>query len=501
MNVVKFAIQLALITAVLVIGCSGNKPMKSDRQPTALAVTLLKTSLAETVQKVTLQVVQNDQIIRIGNGRDTSVVIDGHFSFPSFDLDAGAATFTVNGLDSQNRIVYSGETTVDIQPDRNNTVLLQLLPAVPMLKLSPYWRQTQTGSPFLSRLELYNIAKFRSGDFQLAFDRGAIRFDSIRPSSSAWGDLEAIVTIPGSDLFFGVTRRGEEDAVPLNSPAVVDLWFTALTAGVTNLTLSTDRMVDNVGTIAELESGSFVADGQTISIQQVSEYGTIMGSVSNALNGNPLDSVDVTVTGPAQRSARTNSEGTFSMTELPYGAYQVVASKTGYIQGMRTVQLLEPTVNLDFVLTPVLDSNQYRAVLTWGAEPSDLDLHLWTLDTEIYFADEGSLDTIPYAFLDVDEQSGYGPETITIGKLLDTCKFSVYNYSGSPDITVSRAHIDFYKGSSLLRSFDVPTTGVGVWWYAFDLTPTGAIIERNTIIDYNPGAGQRSPQPAKPTPK
>jgi uncharacterized protein YcfL len=498
MKAIKFTTLFTLVTVFFLIGCSSNKTTKSDRQPTALAVTLLKTSLAATVQKVTLEVVQNDQIIQ----RDTTAVADGHFGFPSFDLDAGIATFTVNGLDSQNHVVYSGQTTVTIEPGRDNTVSLQLLPAVPMVKLSPYWSQTQTGAPFVSRLELYNIAKFRSGDFQITFDSTAIRFDSIRPSSNAWGELVDTTTVLRTQLLVAVSRQGNDDIAPSNSPALVDLWFTALIAGATDLALSTDRMVDNVGTIAELGSSSFVADGQTISIQQVSEYGTIMGSVSNALDGNPLDSVDVTVTGPAQRSVKTNSDGTFSMAELPYGAYQVVASKTGFNQGPpRTVLLSQPMVSLNFVLTPVLDFNQYRAVLTWGAEPHDLDLHLWTLGTEIYFSHTGSLDTIPYAFLDVDNVSGYGPETITIDTLLDTCKFSVHNYSRSPDITVSRAHIDFYKGSSLIRSFDVPTTGVGLWWYAFDLTPTGSIIERNTIIDYNPGSGQSSPQQAKPTPR
>ena len=497
MKAIKFTALVSLIAMSLLIGCSSSKPTKSDRQPTAVAVTLLKTSLTATVQKVTLEVVQNDQIIR----RDTTAVADGHFSFSSFDLDAGVATFTVHALDSQNRVIYAGHTTVTIEPDQNNTVTLQLLPAVPMVKLSPYWTQTQTGSPFVSHLELYNIAKFRSGDFQITFDPMVIRFDSLRPSGVAWGALADTASVIQNQLLIGVSRQGGDDVAPANAPALVDLWFTALTAGATDLTLLATRMVDNVGTIAELGSSSFVADGQTISIQQVSQYGTIMGSVSNAFNHEPLDSVDVTVTGPAQRSVKTNSDGTFSMAELPYGAYTLVASKSGYTQGTRTVQLLEPTVSVDLVLTPLPDSNQYRAVLTWGADPHDLDLHLWTLGTEVYYSRKGSLDTIPYAFLDVDNVSGYGPETITIGKLLDTCKFSVYNYSNSPDITVSRAHIDFYKGSSLIRSFDVPTTGVGRWWYAFDLTPTGSIIERNTIIDYNPGQGQRSPQPAKPTPK
>jgi uncharacterized protein YcfL len=492
----RFAVLISLISVFLLIGCSSNKPTKSDRQPTAVAITLLKTTLAATIQKVTLEVVQNDQIIH----RDTTTVADGHFSFSSFDLDAGVATFTVHALDSENHVVYSGQTTVTIEPGRDNTVSLQLLPATPMIKLSPYWWQTQTGSPFVSHLELYNIAKLRTGGFRVNFDPAIIRFDSIRSSSTAWGELADSASILRSSVLVSVWRHGNNDSTPANSPALVDLWFTALIAGTTDLTPTSLWMLDDQGTIAELADPSFVADGQTISIQGVTQYGTIAGSVNNALNGDAMDSVDITITGPAQRSTSTNSDGMFSMAELPYGSYQVIASKTGFINGTRTVQLLDPTVSIDFVLTPVLDSTQFRAVLTWGSEPRDLDLHLWTLNTEIYFGNKGTLDTIPYAMLDVDDLNGYGPETITIGKLLDTCKFSVYSYSGSPDITVSRAHIDFYKGSSLIRGFDIPTTGVGRWWYAFDLTPTGVIIERNTIIDYNPGGGQRSPQPTKSAP-
>jgi hypothetical protein len=496
---IKFTALVSLVIVSLLTGCSSNKPTKSDRQPTAMSITLLKTSLAATVQKVTLEVVQNDQIIK----NDTTAVTDGNFGFSKFNLDAGNATFTLNGLDASNRVIYAGDTTFNIQPDQNNTVSLQLSPAVPMVKLSPYWTQTQTASSFVSQLELYKIAKLRSGDFQITFDQAAIRFDSIRPSSNAWGELVNTASVIENQLRVGVSRQGNNDIVPLNSPSLVDLWFTALTAGATNLTLSTNRMVDNDSTIAELGSGSFIADGQTISIQGVTQYGTITGSVSSALNGGPLDSVDVTVTGPAQRSVRTNSSGVFSMADLPYGSYQVIALKAGYIQGTRTAQLQQPTLDLHFVLSTLdLDTNQYRAVLTWGAEPRDLDLHLWTLGTEVYYSNKGSLDTIPYAFLDVDNVSGYGPETITIGRLLDTCKFAVKNYSGPPpEITVSSAHVDFYKGASLIRSFDVPTTGVGAWWYVFDLTPTGVIIERNTISNTDPGTGQRSPQQAKPTPK
>ncbi|GEM_PF-2513537 len=493
MKRIQIAAMTGLITVLLLMGCSGDRPTNAESQPTAVAITLLKTSLAATVQTVTLEVVQNDQIIH----RDTAAVVDGDFSFPTFDLNAGVTLFTVNALNSLNRVIYSGHTTATIEPSRNNTVVLLLLPAVPMVKLSPYWRDTQTGSSFRSQLELYNIARFRNGVFEIAFNREIVRFDSVRSSSGSWGDLEAMTTMPGPNLFLSIGRQSDDDSVPANSPALVDIWFTALGQGTTSLTPSVNSMVDDDGPVAELSDDSFVADGQTVNITQVAGYGTMVGSVTNAFTEEALDGVNITVTGPTQRSVTTNDDGVFSVAELPYGSYQVTASKTGFTQGIRTVLLQESTVAVNFGLTPLPDSNQYRVILTWDAEPHDLDLHLWTLQTEIYFGHQGSLDMTPYAFLDVDDLDGYGPETITIEPLMDTCKFYVHNYTGSPDITVSRAHIDYYKGTSLVRSFDVPTTGSGLWWYVFDLTSTGSIIERNVILDYNPGTGAEYSPPAK----
>lgn len=493
MKTIRTISVLCVAVALLLVACSQNEPTRTERKHTAVAVTLLKSSLVESVERITMSVVQNDQVIH----RDTVEVIDGSFSFPPFDLDAGSATFTVNALDANNLVVYTRTTTVDIEADRNNSIILQLLPALPMLKLSPYWVTTQTGAPFVSRVELYNIARFHSGDFQVNFNRQFIRFDSIRASGTAWGVIEYGASDYRTYLDVNVTRVGNSDVAPANAPALVDLWFTALSAGTTDLTIAALEIVDNNGTIVELEDSNFITDGQTIHINQVSAYGMLSGTVSNAATGGPLDSVNVAVVGPTQRSTRTGAEGAFSFAELPYGSYQVTASKPGFIQSVRTIQVFQPVVTTEFVLTQILDPNQYRAVLTWGDQPSDLDLHLWTLQTEIYFSHKGSLDTTPYALLDVDEQNGHGPETITIGQLLDTCKFSVHNYSVSPEITISQAHIDLYKGQSLLRSFDIPTSGSGGWWYVFDLTPSGVVVDKNVIIDGNPAVVGAPVMPVK----
>jgi len=57
--------------------------------------------------------------------------------------------------------------------------------------------------------------------------------------------------------------------------------------------------------------------------------------------------------------------------------------------------------------------------LTWGENPGDLDSHLWTPSINnqvhhIFYANQGSPTSGPFAELDVDDVTSYGPEHITI---------------------------------------------------------------------------------------
>lgn len=92
--------------------------------------------------------------------------------------------------------------------------------------------------------------------------------------------------------------------------------------------------------------------------------------------------------------------------------------------------------------------------LTWGASPRDLDSHAWIPATgasssryHVYFGDKGTHSGYPYAFLDQDITTGYGPEMLSFSRFLDGDTFySIYNYSGSPDITTSDAQVQILYG-------------------------------------------------------
>ncbi len=143
---------------------------------------------------------------------------------------------------------------------------------------------------------------------------------------------------------------------------------------------------------------------------------------------------------------------------------------------------------------------ELRFVLTWGALPTDLDSHLWTPDVNgdeyhIYYANRMSPDSTPYAGLDVDDVTSYGPETITISELYPgTYYYSVYNYSGSPALTTSDAQITAYDEFGLIGTYDIPTSGSGRWWHVFQIDGTSGQITFVNEINSTPAKAFTMPK-------
>jgi len=168
---------------------------------------------------------------------------------------------------------------------------------------------------------------------------------------------------------------------------------------------------------------------------------TLTGMVSNALNGDPVPGALVSVAG---LSATTDAGGNYTINNVPAGALvanfnadntagtaplailftdqstensnTVTCSKAEFItyNNSQVVIPIGGSLTLNISLSPILAAGNMRFVLNWGAEPSDIDSHLNTPDIEgqsyhIYYNDEGSATEAPYALLDYDITSGYGP--------------------------------------------------------------------------------------------
>jgi len=225
----------------------------------------------------------------------------------------------------------------------------------------------------------------------------------------------------------------------------------------------------------------------------ITETGSISGEVVDATTGGPISGATVRTGGI---STTTGADGKYKLQNVPAGVQNVTAEKSGYISESQPVLVVggQETTNVRFALSPTMPTGQWRIVLTWGQNPSDLDSHLLvprsdtdgTLGFHIYYRNKGSQDPdiYPHAYLDVDDTISYGPETVTIfRRLTKKYKYYVYHYSGTSDLAHSSAVVKVYIGNQLVKTYNVPTqqTSGHRYWYVFDINADGTITDRNVI--------------------
>ncbi len=221
--------------------------------------------------------------------------------------------------------------------------------------------------------------------------------------------------------------------------------------------------------------------------------GSISGIVTDATNGQAVTVATVKAMqgGSVLDTATTNASGNYTFPALPAGTYTLEARASGFLRSTQeNVQVItgqDTVANLS--LSPLITGDDIRIVLTWGASPSDLDSHLW-LPTEspyhVAFSRPGDSDDCPFAELDQDDTSAFGPETITISQrfLQGSYLYAVHNFSGSPDLAASQAQVQVFDSSGLIATFNVPAVGTGVWWKVLSIDgATGALTELNELGD------------------
>ncbi len=248
---------------------------------------------------------------------------------------------------------------------------------------------------------------------------------------------------------------------------------------------------------------------------------TLTGKVTDAINGEPIPNALVSVAG---LDDITDQNGDYAIANIPAGVLNanftsnttsgnaplavqftdlstegtqtVTATATGYTTYTNSGVVIPTggTLELHIALSPTLATGQYRFVLTWGETPDDLDSHLKTPSIEgqpyhIYYSDQGSATSAPYAILDIDDVTSFGPETTTIYDLFPgEYHYFIYNYSESPAITTSQAVVQIFNETGLLHTLQVPTTGEGLFWDICTLDGSnGNISIINQITSSEPG--------------
>jgi len=216
----------------------------------------------------------------------------------------------------------------------------------------------------------------------------------------------------------------------------------------------------------------------------------ITGVVMDAVTLVPIAN-NATATIPSTGvNATTDANGQYTIT-APNGTNTLTVNATGYFSDDTTLLVTQDiTTSVDFALSATIRNvNQYRIVTTWGPD-ADLDSYLQISSSPgctVFYAhkecscDGGGTDSS----LNVDNVSGYGPETVDILDIT-ACSgdftFEVNTYSVGVN---SEATVKLYGSSGLLRVFTrntaTFTTGEG-FWKVFTLTAGGVLTTVDTTF-------------------
>ena len=204
--------------------------------------------------------------------------------------------------------------------------------------------------------------------------------------------------------------------------------------------------------------------------------GSIIGVVTDATTGAPLGGTSISNMFGGTISA---ADGSYTLSSAVVGTNLLLFTRAGYATVTNSVTVNSPlipsvsTVSMSPVIT---DTNTIRLVLTWGGEPRDLDSHLDVpvIPTQtVNFINRGTLLTIPFANLDVDDVDGFGPETITITNLLGGIyNYYIHRFSGASGFTFtnSMAEVRIFDHTGLIGTINVRTNDIiGDYWHVLQI--------------------------------
>lgn len=209
--------------------------------------------------------------------------------------------------------------------------------------------------------------------------------------------------------------------------------------------------------------GSAVNSPVTVTGCVVDDTGAPAANVRMAGDGVSYSSID---------SATTNGAGQFTVRALPNSQVAIQGRRGAFLTNARSVSVGAVPVTFTNCLT-IPTTNAATMRLTWGSSPSDIDSHLRTPGgTHVYYVNQGSLAGEPYASLDVDDVTGFGPEVTTIRRpKIGIYRFYLHNFSQSfsPGMTGSPTRLELnYAGRTVVFS-PPPGEGSALWWHVFDL--------------------------------
>jgi hypothetical protein len=195
----------------------------------------------------------------------------------------------------------------------------------------------------------------------------------------------------------------------------------------------------------------------------------------DALTGDPVEGANIMF--ETIGTFTSDSAGRVMFPRQPDGLLKAIFKKKGYISAIVDIDVAAETILRNrYFVSPVMNIEQFRVVLTWDQQPEDLDAH-FIKDNSYHISyrntrvlNDGS------GQLDRDDMDGFGPETITVEQLNAESGyvFFVKNYSAeinpsAPPLSSSKATVWVFGNNKLLNTFYIPTNHTGNTWQVFKI--------------------------------
>jgi len=430
----------------------------------------------------------------VANGQETVTAADGTFTLHNVDLSRTVLSISKEGFATSSKIVNLSRTITQARVDIN------LLPIAYTGTFDASQRYTATAGTAQVVLGA-NALVDTNGERPTAVVTYEIT--PIDPASMTITTMPGDMTVDGGDplasygaltvVFKDSTNKplnlasGEEATIriPLSNrggtpPHTIPLYYYDEVVGV--------WVEEGRATLSE--NGEYyegvVSHFSTWNADYLYDSITISGCVQDA-NGNRVANAVVQMEGfsyNGMTSTYTDSNGAFSILAMENATSLVVASTSNQVSNTAEVVAETSDVTLDECL--IVADVPLTVRLTWGEKPHDLDTHVvGPNDYHIWFVNLGSLVSEPFAQLDVDDVTSYGPEVFTALKFPQegTYHYAVYNFSGThlPNISNSPTRVEVtLNGRTQVFTPPVGEKETDVWWNVFDIivNAQGAITIR-----------------------